>query len=232
MSTFGYYRLAAAVPRVRVADVDFNTTELIAAAHEAAQGGAAVVLFPELCITSASCADLFYQPTLLKAAENALTRFAKETAALQIVSVVGLPLMWEDKLFNVAAVVSGGVVCGFVPKSVISNRRESYERRQFSPSSMLRETEISMFGDFFRIPIGTDLLFKLSDECSFGIEIGEDAMSLLPPSTRLAMQGARLILNPSAAISIAGRSEYTRTQVIARSGSCVAAYVHAGAGVG
>ena len=232
MSTFGYYRLAAAVPRVRVADVDFNTTELIAAAHEAAQGGAAVVLFPELCITSASCADLFYQPTLLKAAENALTRFAKETAALQIVSVVGLPLMWEDKLFNVAAVVSGGVVCGFVPKSVISNRRESYERRQFSPSSMLRETEIPMFGDFFRIPIGTDLLFKLSDECSFGIEIGEDAMSLLPPSTRLAMQGARLILNPSAAISIAGRSEYTRTQVMARSGSCVAAYVHAGAGVG
>lgn len=232
MSTYGYYRLAAAVPRVRVADVDFNTAELIAATHEAAKGGASIVVFPELCITSASCSDLFYQPTLLKAAESALSRFAKETAALQIVAVVGLPLMWEEKLFNVAAVVKNGVVCGFVPKSIISNRRESYEHRQFSPSSMLRETEIPMFGAFFRIPIGTDLLFNLSDECAFGIEIGDDAMALLPPSTRLAMQGARLILNPSAAISIAGRSEYTRTQVMARSGSCVAAYVHVGAGVG
>ncbi len=232
MSTYGYYRLAAAVPRVRVADVDFNTSELIAATHRAAENGAALVLFPELCITSASCADLFFQPTLLKAAEQALSRFAKETAALQIVSVVGLPVLHEDKLFNVAAVVQGGVVRGFVPKSVIPNRRESYELRQFCSAAMLRQTEMAMFGDFFRIPIGTDLIFRLSDECSFGIEIGDDATALLPPSTRMAMQGARVILNPSAAISIAGRSEYMRTLVKARSGSCIAAYVHAGAGVG
>lgn len=232
MSTFGYYRLAAAVPRVRVADVDFNTTELIAAAKQAAGQGAAIVTFPELCITSAGCADLFFQPALLKAAEEALTRFADETAELPLVSVVGLPLLLDDKLFNVAAVVQGGVVRGFVPKSVISNKRESYERRQFSPAAMLTCTEVAMFGNFFRVPIGTDLIFTVSDELTFGVEIGDDATALLPPSTRSAMQGARVILNPSAAVALAGRGEYTLCQVQARSGSCVAAYVHASAGVG
>ena len=232
MSTYGYYRLAAAVPRVRVADVEYNTTELVAAAKTAAEQGATVVVFPELSITSAGCADLFFQPALLKAAETALTRFANETAELSIVSVVGLPLLLDDKLFNVAAVVQGGFVRGFVPKSIIPNKRESYERRQFSPAAMLTRTEVAVYGDFFRIPICTDLLFEVSDELIFGVEIGDDATALLPPSTRLAMQGARVILNPAAAVTLAGRTEYTCNMVKARSGCCVAAYVHAGAGVG
>lgn len=232
MSTYGYYRLAAAIPRVRVADVEYNTTELVAAAKTAAEQGATVVVFPELSITSAGCADLFFQPALLRAAETALTRFANETAELSIVSVVGLPLLLDDKLFNVAAVVQGGFVRGFVPKSIIPNKRESYERRQFSPAAMLTRTEVAVYGDFFRIPIGTDLLFEVSDELIFGVEIGDDATALLPPSTRLAMQGARVILNPAAAVTLAGRTEYTCNMVKARSGCCVAAYVHAGAGVG
>ena len=231
MSTYGYHRLAAAVPRVRVADVEFNITELISATEQAAAQGAAIVCFPELCITSASCADLFFQPALLKAAEAGLTRFANETAQLPIVSIVGLPLLLDDKLFNVAAVVQGGFVRGFVPKSIIPNKRESYERRQFSPAAMLTRTEVALFGDCFRIPVGTDLIFEVDDELKFGIEIGDDAGALLPPSTRLAMQGARVILNPSAATSIAGRSEYNRNLLTARSGSCIAAYVHVGAGV-
>ncbi len=232
MSTYGYYRLAAAVPRVRVADVEYNTTELIAATEQAASQGATVVVFPELCITAASCADLFFQPTLLKAAEAALARFANQTADLPIVAVVGLPLLLDDKLFNVAAVVQGGYVRGFVPKSIIPDKRESSERRQFSPAAMLTRSEVSAHGDSYRIPIGSDLIFEVSDELKFGVEIGDDATALLPPSTRLAMQGARVIVNPAAAVTIAGRAEYIRTQVAARSGSCVAAYVHAGAGVG
>ena len=232
MSTYGYYRLAAAVPRVRVADVEYNTTELIAATEQAASQGATVVVFPELCITAASCADLFFQPTLLKAAEAALARFANQTADLPIVAVVGLPLLLDDKLFNVAAVVQGGYVRGFVPKSIIPDKRESSERRQFSPAAMLTRSEVSAHGDSYRIPIGSDLIFEVSDELKFGVEIGDDATALLPPSTRMAMQGARVIVNPAAAVTIAGRAEYIRTQVAARSGSCVAAYVHAGAGVG
>lgn len=232
MSTYGYYRLAGAVPRVRVADVEYNTTELVAATKVAAAAGASLVVFPELCITSATCSDLFFQPTLLKAAEACLARFVKETADDAIVSVVGLPLLLDDKLFNVAAVVQGGYVRGFVPKSIIPNKRESYERRCFSPASMLTRTEVASFAGEDCIPIGTDLIFEVNSELSFGVEIGDDATALLPPSTRLAMQGARVILNPSAALSIAGRAEYMRTQVMARSGSCLAGYVHAGAGVG
>ncbi len=232
MSTYGYYRLAAAVPQVRVADVDFNTDKLVAAAQEASRGGASVVVFPELCLTSASCADLFSQPRLLKAAESALCRFAEETADLPMVSVVGLPVMLDDMLFNVAAVVQGGFVRGFVPKSIIPDKRESYERRQFSPAGMLTRTEVRLFGNFFNIPIGTDLVFDAGDELNFGIEIGDDATALLPPSTRLALQGARVILNPAAPLALAGRADYTRNMVQARSGCCVAAYVHAGAGVG
>ena len=232
MSTYGYYRVAAAVPQVRVADVDFNTNELVAAAKEAAREGASLVVFPELSITSASCADLFNQPRLLKAAETALSRFADETRDLSLVSVVGLPILLDDMLFNVAAVVQGGIVRGFVPKTVIPDKRESYERRQFSPAGMLTRTEVSIFGNFFNVPIGTDLVFDAGYELRFGVEIGDDAATLLPPSTRLALQGARLIVNPSAAISLVGRRDYTQTQVKARSGSCVAAYVHAGAGVG
>jgi NAD+ synthase (glutamine-hydrolysing) len=93
MSTYGYYRVAAAVPQVRVADVDFNTAVLVSAAQEAAQQGAEVVVFPELCLTSASCADLFFQPRLQKAAAAALQRFAAETADLPLISIVGLPLL-------------------------------------------------------------------------------------------------------------------------------------------
>ncbi len=232
MSTYGYYRLAAAVPQVRVADVDFNTDKLVTAAQEAACGGASVVVFPELCLTSASCADLFCQPRLLKAAESALCRFAEETADLPLVSVVGLPVMLDDMLFNVAAVVQGGFVRGFVPKSIIPDKRESYERRQFSPAGMLSRTEVRLFGNFFNVPIGTDLVFDAGDDLAFGIEIGDDAAALLPPSTRLALQGARVILNPAAPLALAGRADYTRNMVQARSGCCVAAYVHAGAGVG
>ncbi|MBR5330358.1 MAG: NAD(+) synthase [Akkermansia sp.] len=232
MSTYGYYRLAAAVPQVRVADVDFNTEKLVAAAQEAAGGGASVVVFPELSLTSASCADLFSQPRLLKAAESALCRFAEETSELPLVSVVGLPVMLDDMLFNVAAVVQGGFVRGFVPKSIIPDKRESYERRQFSPAGMLTRTEVSLFGNFFNVPIGTDLVFDAGNDLTFGIEIGDDAAALLPPSTRLALQGARVILNPAAPLALAGRADYTRNMVQARSGCCVAAYVHAGAGVG
>ena len=232
MSTYGYYRVAAAVPRVRVADVDFNASELVAAARQTSEQGASVVVFPELSITSASCADLFFQPRLQKAAAAALLRFAAETAALPVVSIVGLPLLHEDRLFNVAAVVQGGAVLGLVPKSVLPSRRSGYEYRQFSPASVLVASEICLPGCSARIPVGADLLFKLSDDFLFGVEIGEDASSLLPPSTRLAMQGARAIFNPAAPLALARGAEYARTQVTARSGSCVAAYVHAGAGVG
>ena len=129
MSTYGYYRLAAVSPRVRVADVSFNTNELVAAMKEAARGGAHLVLFPELCLTGATCGDLYLQPHLQQAALRALTRFASETARLNIPAVVSLPLVVEEGVYNVAAVVQQGHVLGLIPKSVLPHARDSYENR-------------------------------------------------------------------------------------------------------
>lgn len=231
MSAYGYYRMAAVVPQVRVADVETNTAGLIAAANEAAAGGAQAVLFPELCLTAYTCGDLFFQPRLQQAALQGLARFARETAGLDIPCILSLPLVVDDRLYNVAAVVKGGRVYGFVPKSVLPNYREFYERRQFSPASCLQAKEIELPG-LGKVPVGTDLLFTDGEHFTFGIEICEDLWSVLPPSSRLCLQGARVIFNPCASTELAGKAAYRRTLVAQQSGTCLATYVFASAGTG
>ncbi len=231
MSTYGYYRFAAVSPRVRVADVDFNVTELVQAARKAAEQGAQVILFPELSITSCSCGDLFFQPTLLQAACRGLARFVAETSRLNAVCIVSFPLMVQDALFNVAAIVKGGHVLGLVPKSVLPNYRENDEKRQFSASSQLPVSMVTLPG-CGEVPIGTDLIFADDDELSFGVEIGADLWSVIPPSSALSLQGTRVIFNPSAGWEIAGSADYRRNLVVQQSARCLAAYVLASAGTG
>ena len=231
MSTYGYYRLAAVSARVRVADVSFNTNELVAAMKEAARGGAHLVLFPELCLTGATCGDLYLQPHLQQAALRALTRFASETARLNIPAVVSLPLVVEEGVYNVAAVVQQGHVLGLVPKSVLSHARDAYENRQFRPASELRVKEVELPG-FGVVPIGTDLLFCDEGPLTFGIEIADDLWSVIPPSSHLTLQGARVILNAGGASTYAGSSAYCRNLVTQQSARCLAAYVYASSGVG
>lgn len=231
MSTYGYYRLAAVTPRVRVADVTFNTNELVASMKEAARGGAHVVLFPELSLTGATCGDLFLQPHLQQAALRALTRFASETARLNIPAILTLPLVVGEGVYNVAAVVQQGHVLGLVPKSVLPNVRSAYERRQFRPAAELAVREVELPG-FGMVPIGTDLLFTDGGELTFGIEISDDLWGVVPPSSFLAMQGARVIFNPGAGATYAGCTDYCRKLVEQQSARCLAAYVYAGAGVG
>lgn len=231
MSTYGYYRLAAVTPQVRVADVAYNTEQLVNSMKEAAKGGAHAVLFPELCLTGASCGDLFFQPHLQQAALRGLAQFAAATARLNIPAILTLPMAVEDGLYNVAAVVQSGHVLGLVPKSVVPNTRSLYEARQFCPACGLRVKEVCLPG-FGVVPIGTDLLFTDGVDLIFGVEIGEDANALIPPSGRLALMGARVILNPAAAISQACSAEYVRGMVAQQSARCLAAYVYASAGVG
>ncbi len=231
MSTHGYYRFAAAVPAVRVADVPANTDALVTAMHEAVAGGAQVVLFPELCLTGCSCGDLFFHSRLQQAAIAGLVRFAQQTAPLGMPAIVGLPLLVQEGLYNVAAVVMGGRLLGLVPKTVLPNCRDAYERRQFRPAAELRLTELDL-GPWKSVPIGTDLLFCDSGALSFGIEIGADLDAVIPPSSQLALQGARVIFNPAASNELAGRPEYRRALVTQQSARCLAAYVYASAGVG
>ena len=231
MSTYGYYRLAAATPRVRVADVAYNREEMVRAMKEAAANGAHAVLFPELCLTGASCGDLFFIPHLHQAALRALTQFAADTARLSIPAILSLPLEVESGIYSVAAVVQGGHVLGLVPKSILPNNRSHYEQRQFRPASDLRVSEVNLPG-FGIVPIGTDLIFSDGADFVFGIEIGDDLQGLIPPSSTLALQGARVIFNPAASMALACGAQYTRTMVQQQSSRCLSAYVYASAGVG
>lgn len=231
MKTYGYYRLAAATPRVRVAHVDFNVAELVGTMQSAVSGGASVVVFPELCVTGASCGDLFFQPRLQQAAVKGLLRFAEDTSALNAVSVVGLPLLVEDALYNVAAVVKQGRILGFVPAGVAGAFRDSDAARRFRSAEELRVDAVEIPGQG-QVPLGADLLFSDGADMCFGVEVGEDSGSVIPPSARLALQGARVILNPAAAPELVGSADYRRRQVTGQSSRCVAAYVHASAGVG
>ncbi len=230
MNSWGYYRVAAVVPRLVVADVEYNRQQMLAALQVAVdEKKAQIVLFPELCLTAYSCGDLFFQSRLQQAALRALQDWAQETASYDVVSVVGLPLVINDALFNVAAVVKSGRIIGLVPKSVLPNSREFYEKRQFRPAKDLRVKEVQI-GDA-RIPIGTDLLFTDGADLCFGIEICEDLWSVIPPSSILAAQGARLILNPSASNELVGKAAYRRDMIVQQSGRCLCAYVYASAGV-
>lgn len=231
MSVYGYYRFAAVVPPVKVADVEFNVTILVQKMREAVGQGAQVVLFPELCLTGYSCGDLFFQPLLQQSALRGLRRFADETAELDVPAIVTLPFVVGAGLFNVAAVVKGGQVAGLVPKSVLPNYREFYEHRQFRPAADLTEKRVLLPG-FGEVPIGTDLLFEDGEGLCFGIEICEDLWSVLPPSSRLALQGAQVIFNPCASTELAGKAAYRRRLVAQQSGTCVAAYIFSSAGVG
>ncbi len=231
MSTHGYYRFAALVPPVCVADVPANTAALVTAMDVAVQEGAQVVLFPELCLTGCSCADLFFQRRLQQAALDGLETFARETARHDVPAILTLPVVVGEALFNLAAVVRGGRLLGLVPKSVLPNTRESYERRQFRPAAELREKSLDL-GPWKDVPVGTDLIFSDGGELTFGIEIGEDLWSVLQPSALLALKGARVIFNPSASIELAGKADYRRKLVAQQSGRCLAAYVYASSGVG
>ncbi len=231
MSTYGYYRFAALVPPVRVADVPANTSALVSAMAEAVKQGAQVVLFPELCLTGCSCGDLFFQHRLRQAALDGLVTFARETASCDVPAILTLPVVVGEGLFNLAAVLRGGRLLGLVPKSVLPNTREASESRQFCPASALRVRSLDL-GPWKNVPLGSDLIFTDGAGLTFGVEIGEDLWSVVPPSSLLALKGARVIFNPTASNELAGKADYRRQLVAQQSGRCLAAYVYASAGAG
>ncbi len=232
MSTYGYYRLAVVTPRVRVADVSFNVEELVQCAKAAAKGGAHVVACPELCLTGASCGDLFFQPRLQQAALRGLTHFAAETARLNVVVLLGMPLVVGTALFNVAVVVQRGRVLGVVPKSEVPCHRAAGEARWFRPArELIGVSEVSLPG-FGEVPLGTNLLFSDGGDLVFSVEVGDDARSVMPPSSAGVLQGACVVFNLSAEYEQAGGASKRRALVKQQSARCLAVYAMASAGVG
>lgn len=225
-------RVAAVTPELKVADVAFNLSAIEAAAAQAAAAGARLAVFPELAVTGYSCGDLFGQRLLLDQAEAALPRLAKLSARLHLALVVGLPLRQGGRLFNAAAVLSGGQLCGLVPKTFLPSSQEFYERRWFASALEATADHVELNG--VEAPFGTDLLFPAIGfpECVLGIEICEDAWVANPPSGDLAVAGATLLANLSASPETLGKCAYRRALVEAQSARCLAAYLYASAGPG
>ena len=228
---FGFYRVASCSPMVKVADTAFNAKHILALAEKAAANSATIALFPELAVSAYSCGDLFHNETLLNAAEDAVAEIARKTAGLSVILVVGAPVRFNGRLFNAALVIRNGSIRGIVPKTNLPNYREFYEKRHFSSGGGIAQAAVDFAGQS-EIPFGTDLLFRAGKELAFGIEICEDMWSTIPPSSHLALDGALLILNPSASDELVGKADYRRELVRNQSARCVAAYAYASSGVG
>lgn len=229
----GFIRVAAATPVVRVANPDFNRQEIESLAARADSLGAEIIVFPELCVTGCSCGDLFADSLLIDEAEIALMNILNNTRQLDIICIVGMPVRHEGKLFDCAVVAQGGSVLGIVPKSFLPESSENAQQRWFASASYVRSREIRLCGQ--KVPISSNILFHTASgaaSSTFGIEIGEDLQTPVPPSGVLSLQGAEIIFNLSAVCAAAGRESYIVPLVEQQSVRCIAGYVAANAGWG
>ena len=233
-----FIRIACAVPRVRVGDVQKNTEDICQYIHKADLQKADIVVFPELALTGYSCGDLFFQDTLHRAVREGMGKIAQCSAAHpEMTVVVGLPLPVGSKLYNCAAVFFHGEVAGIVPKTHIPNQNEQSEKRWFASGDELENVwlEPEALGlvssqDYCGIPVRTKQLFRLGEEAIMGIEICTDLMAPVAPSAGLALNGAEVILNLSASNELVGKRALRRNSVQHQSGicNCIYAYVSAG----
>ena len=227
---FGFVKVAAAVPAVKVADCKFNAQQTETQIMVADGKGVQIVIFPELNLTGYSCGDLFSHRILIEQAEMALMQVVNNTRQLDIVSIVGMPVVVNSTLANCAVVFQRGKILGVVPKTYLPNYKEFYEQRWFS-SSLTYDgiSEVRLCGQI--VPFGKDLLFETSDTC-FGIEICEDVWAPVPPSSELVLKGAEIIFNMSADTENISKHQYLRSLLAQQSARCLAGYVFSSCGFG
>ncbi len=227
----GFVRVGAVVPKLKVADTEFNCNEIIKQIEVASNNKIQIIVFPELCVTGYTCQDLFEQDTLLEEAEKALNKILDYTNNLDIICIIGMPIKAENQLFNTAVVIQKGKILGIVPKTFIPNYGEFYEKRWFASSKNANKKEIEILDQ--KVPFGIDLLFKdkENNEICFGIEICEDIWAVEPPSNKLALLGANIIFNLSASNEVIGKKEYRRDLVKMQSAKTISGYVYCSCGV-
>jgi NAD+ synthase (glutamine-hydrolysing) len=233
MTHHGFIRVAAGVPRVRVADCAQNAESILGLMKRAAAEGAAVLALPELSLTGYTCGDLFHQSVLQRAAVHALDDLVQKSVQVFAgLTIAGLPLVVDDMLYNCAAVFQQGRLLGVVPKSFLPNYKEFYEARWFAPGLHARNRTVDLLGQ--EVPFGTDLLFDASRSppgVVVGVEICEDLWVPCAPSAGQALAGAILLVNLSASNEVIGKAGYRRQLVINQSGRCLAGYVYVSCGV-
>ena len=225
----GFVKVASAIPKVKVANCRYNIVEINRLIQEAATSDVQIIVFPELSITGYSCGDLFFQQVLQEDALLGMLEIAERTAHLDIISIVGLPVVIGHQLLNVGAVIQQGHILGLVPKSYLPNYKEFYEQRWFTSAFDNQISEYDLHGE--HIPVGNDLLFS-TREVTFGIEICEDLWAPVPRSSFLALQGAEIIFNLSASDECVGKHKYLRNLISQQSGRLIAGYVYSSCGFG
>ena len=227
----GFIKVAAATPDIRVADVDYNKGQIIKQMDEAAEAGAKIIVFPELCITGYTCSDLFLQDILLNSAKKALVEIAEHTKNLDALVFVGAPIAVGGELYNVAAALNHGNILGFTTKSFLPNYGEFYEMRQFRPGP--KKAEKILFGGK-EIPFGPQLLFVENQMANLIVsaEICEDVWSPVPPSIEAAREGATVIVNCSASDETIGKASYREALISGQSARLISGYIYANAGEG
>jgi len=238
-NNFGFVRVAAAVPMMKVADCEFNVAEIKKQITEALEEGVEVICFPELSTVGYTCADLFFTQKLQQSSLAALEEICSFTLGKSIIVLVGAPLKVDNALYNCAFVMTDGDVVGVVPKVNLPNSGEFYEKRWFTSGRAAMEHMAGRLVPRFPtielwcgdVPFGPDLLFNTRNYC-FGIEICEDLWSPLPPSTQLAIQGAEIIFNLSSSNCVTGKNAFRRQMITQQSARVHCAYVYTSSGVG
>ena len=223
--------MAAAVPAVKVADIDYNVKEIERLIALAEGQGVEVICFPELCMTGYSCQDLFKEQLLLTKAEEGLIDLMDFTRKLDVISVIGMPVQVDGLLLNCAVVLQGGTILGVVPKTYLPNYNEFYEKRWFASAQDLNPTTIYLAGS--QVCMSAEpKLFNTGDGVKFGVEICEDVWAPIPPSNNLTMAGADIILNCSASDELIGKHAYLRSLLAQQSARTMSGYVYSSCGFG
>ncbi|MDE6283150.1 MAG: NAD(+) synthase [Muribaculaceae bacterium] len=221
----GFFRVASCIPPVKVADPNANADAIIEMLHQADRKGVELAVFPELCVTGYTCGDLFHSELLVNTANDAVRRIADATSSLKVNAVVGVPMVFDNRLYNCAVVVGQGRIKLTVPKSYLPNYNEFYERRLWTPAPQVGESDES------HMPIAANKIFQVNG-VKVGIEICEDLWVPIPPSCHTAMAGAKIIVNLSASPDLIGKYAYLRDLVAQQSARCICGYVYASAGFG
>ena len=231
MLEYGFVRVGAIVNKLVLASPLDNAKEIVKMIRKADKEGVSIVTTPELALTGYTCGDLFLQDELLDEGEKALSIIIESTKDLDIISIIGMPIRCNNQLLNTAVVIEKGNIIGIVPKSYIPNYSEFYEKRWFTSSFDLNNSEVRLLGQI--VPISTKLLFRDKEkrEINFAIEICEDLWAVNPPSNNHALNGATIIFNLSSSNEIVGKDSYRRNLVSMQSSKTISSYIYASSGI-
>ena len=231
MKEYGFIRVGAIINKLVLASPMDNAKEIVKMIRKADKEGVSIVTTPELALTGYTCGDLFLQDELLEESEDALRLIIDETKNLDIISIVGMPVRSNNQLLNCAVVIEKGNILGIVPKTYIPNYSEFYEKRWFTSSIDLKNSEVNLLDK--TVPISTKLIFKDKKykEVAFAIEICEDLWSVSPPSNNHVLNGASIIFNLSSSNEIVGKDSYRRNLVSIESAKTISGYIYASSGI-